>query len=639
MSKLVRGLIEGVSPRDTAALAGKILGRKIPLPKGAEKKTGAALEAEQATFTYIFMHTYLPILRLALFIAAAGFSLLYLIYQFIYIPLKAESIYQIGLERIYAGEYNRAKERFLEAFRVRRVKNWFFRYAEAFRDERQYSSAEEKYDELLANWPRDKKGVLDYAALETNYLRNYAKADSLIRRNILDYSLNDRDALLALGDNALAWAEIEPERYEDARDAYAKIMQVYGESDPVLERMLKYFIRTDNLREVLPLQDYFMGGRRKIGSATLAELGGYLLDKRFEKVQGVPNAFLDNIGGIREVLLRAIEEDPDLPESYYHLARYYRYFENPLDEQYTLERAIEKFKEAPEETIRRVNYHIDSYRRYGEILTRAREFFAAENQLRAGAKLYEEGLARRIIQKSPWHGSLYADLGDIIYFTQDGNMEESLEAYGKAMDSGYAPPEMLYRMGSAHYSLKKWEEALKFLFAAASDLPLNRRILYALGNTAYLRGDYFAAQAYYDRLLGILENDMARIPLERMPPTQQTDIKERLMVAQNNLGVTLEALTARTGNNSYRSRAFGLYAESERAWDSLTRDPVTMNRLGPLPGESGPGVNPAYLNVQNALHPVPGYEPNFFYRIDKDASDTSLWDELAPQEYRLSQGL
>jgi len=111
------------------------------------------------------------------------------------------------------------------------------------------------------------------------------------------------------------------------------------------------------------------------------------------------------------------------------------------------------------------------------------------------------------------------------------------------------------------------------------------------------------------------------------------------MVAQNNLGVTLEALTERTGNNSFSARAQGLYADSARAWDILTRDPETMVRMRPAPGIYAPGVNPAFLNIRNNLNPIPGYEPLFFMRIDMDMFEFSEWETLAPPGYRLSAGV
>jgi tetratricopeptide (TPR) repeat protein len=647
MSKLIRLLVRGAPAKESAGLAGKILGRTIPIPKAFEKKTGEELEAEQASFAYIFVHNFLPVFRLFLGITLIVLSMAYLVYNFVYLPLRAESIYKLGLERIHAGEYGRANDRFREAWGIHKKKDWFYIYAEAFTNERQYMYAEEKYDELLYYTASknkkhipEKKAVMDYAALETYHLRNYAKADSLLRRNILDYSVWDRDALLALGDNNLLWGETEPLRLEDAREAYAKIIDHYGQSDPLLERMLKYFIRTDNLGEVLSLQAYFMySEKRKISAASLSELGGYLLDKSTEEIRGVPNEYLQDIRGIREILLRAVRGDYLLPESYYHLSRYYEYFNNPVDERLVLERALQAFDIAEEESSTRLSYHIDALRRYAEILINNREFFSAEEHLTKGANLYEDGLSRRLLTRSPQFGKLYAGLGDLAYFVSDGDMNDALDYYGRSRDSGYAPPEILYRMGGTYYQLRRWQEALQLFYEASRSIPLNRRVLYALGNAAYLRGDYYTAQGYYSRLLEILEADRSRFPL--IMPTddeEQLILAERLMAARNNMAVVLEALNERTGNNSFRSRAEGLYVDSERAWDVLSRNPATMVRMRPSPEINAPGVNPAYLNIQNMLYPVPGYERQFFMRIDKDILEPSAWEELSPAVYRLSEG-
>jgi hypothetical protein len=61
--------------------------------------------------------------------------------------------------------------------------------------------------------------------------------------------------------------------------------------------------------------------------------------------------------------------------------------------------------------------------------------------------------------------------------------------------------------------------------------------------------------------------------------------------------------------------------------------------MRPSPEIAAPGVNPAYLNVRNSLHPVPGYEPQFFLRIDKDIDEPSEWEDLSPPGYRISQGI
>ena len=155
-----------------------------------------------------------------------------------------------------------------------------------------------------------------------------------------------------------------------------------------------------------------------------------------------------------------------------------------------------------------------------------------------------------------------------------------------------------------------------------------------------MRGKYFAAQGYFDRLLETLASGRERFPV--ITPTddrRQLEIAERIMVAQNNLGVTLEALTERTGNTAYRTRAQSHFADSVQAWDVVTRNPMTMFRMRPSIDINAPGVNPAFLNIQNSLNPSAGFEHHFFLRVDNDIFDESRWEELAPPGFSLSEGI
>jgi hypothetical protein len=144
-----------------------------------------------------------------------------------------------------------------------------------------------------------------------------------------------------------------------------------------------------------------------------------------------------------------------------------------------------------------------------------------------------------------------------------------------------------------------------------------------MGNVSFKRGDYFAAQGYYSRLLDRLESRRARLPI--LLPNDRPEyleLAERLMMAQNNAGAAYEMLSAQTGNQNYRNTAMALYSRSELSWDSRTRDPRSMIRSGstPLP----------FINTRNMLRPQTGYEPQIFIRIDRDAVEPSLWEELAP---------
>jgi tetratricopeptide (TPR) repeat protein len=641
LTTLLRLLIKGAPAKETAAFAGEVLGKEIVIPRSFQKSTGEELEAEKASFAYIFVHNFLPILRLFAVVAALAGSVAYLAYTFVYTPLKAEGLYKRGYDRIYAGEYQRANELFHEAFTIHRKKVWFYRYAEGFRDQRRYLLAEAKYEELLRYYPRDKKGVLDYAALQTYYLLNYEKANKILQEQLLDYAPNDPDGLLAAGDNFFAWADSDPSRfydkYEDARFSYARLLELYGWQPPVVQRMMMYFIRIDDLKEVLHLRVWFENDpkKRKLAPAAIAELGGYLLDKQLEEVKGVPNPYIESIESVRNMLLQAVKEDPNIPELHYHLARYHHSLRNTHEERMTLENAIKAFDYVQTDSVRRRLMRVDTHYRYSNLLINNREFFPAQEQLVRGIELYEDFMTRNLISGSPQLGKLYASKGDIDYFTKNDlvrdNVRSALADYHVAERYGWSPPEVQYRMGAAYYQLENWASALDYLFKASTNMPLNRKMLYALGNTAYRRGDYFAAQGYYDRLLGILENQRTRLPI--LLPNDRPEfheVGERLMMARNNAGVVYEALANQTGNREYRSRALYYYAESARAWDAITRDPETMvrMRITDLPG--APSVNPGYLNANNAMRPVSNFIPQIFPRIDKDGLEPSRWEELAP---------
>ncbi|MDR2597203.1 MAG: hypothetical protein LBC76_07785, partial [Treponema sp.] len=56
LAKLIRFLVNGANVRETAKLVEEITGKPVVIPKSFEKMTGAAFEAEQASFAYIFVH-------------------------------------------------------------------------------------------------------------------------------------------------------------------------------------------------------------------------------------------------------------------------------------------------------------------------------------------------------------------------------------------------------------------------------------------------------------------------------------------------------------------------------------------------------------------------------------------------------
>ncbi len=621
MANLVQLLVSGASPSECASVAGKILSRNIVIPKGFEKKSGEELEAEQATFIWLFRNRILPVLKIGAFITACTALLVFMGYQFVWKPIAANSLYKKGWELIPQGSYTRSRERFDAASKIQRQKKWHYRYAEAYIDKRQYEMARQIYDETLTFYRRDKKASLDYARMESELLRNYERADRILRAQILDWRVHDREGLLAQGDNFLAWGEIDRSKYERARESFATLIEEYGPKDPFMERMLRYFIRTDSLADTLALQEHFMGSkRRKIGHETLTELGAYLIDKKEEEPEGVPDPNLERITSIGKIFERAIEQDPGYPESWYHLYRYQLRYGAKGQGLATIRQAVELFDRAEEKNATRKYQHIDAVRRYAAHLAEERSFLPAAEQLVKGAELYDDALERRILAPTPDLARIRADLGDLDYFVF-ARHDDALANYKRAVRDGWAPPEIRYRMGYIHYSHADWRTALEQFYDASMDLPLNRKLLFAMANTAANQGNQHMAQGYYNQLLDILELERSRFP--RLVPAgsvEHAELAERIMRARNNLGVTMEELARQNGRTDYRSRALSLLSESARAWDALTRDPQSMIRAE--------GTNLGYLNTKMILQPNLGFAPQIYQEIDKDVLEPSAWEEL-----------
>jgi tetratricopeptide (TPR) repeat protein len=412
-----------------------------------------------------------------------------------------------------------------------------------------------------------------------------------------------------------------------------------------MERMLKYFIRTDNLGEVIRLQKSFMNARKvPIAASTLSELGGYLLDKRLEKPDRVLDAHIDNIEGIKDVLIRAVQTDdeyrkkeykrtgrvpPPLPEPHYQLARYYHFYNAPLEERQTLETAAAAFDAAVIENPKRTRSRIETQRMLADMMIKDLQWFDAEDTLAKGVSIYEDALERRIVKRRYADaGKLYAALGNIEYFIKNDDMESAVRYYLAAERNDWSPPEQQYRIGAAYYHLENYPAALERFFDVSMLMPYNRRLLSALGNVSYLRSDYFAAQGYYNRLVRLLESDRLRFP--SLTPDERADHAEllrRLMIALNNQGVALSALSARTGKPAYRVEALARFSESARYWDLLSRD-NNMVRPG-LVDPGIPGKSLPYLNIRQTLYPVPGANPQLYNTIDKDVLEPSEWEELA----------
>ncbi|MBN2658228.1 MAG: hypothetical protein JXR86_14305 [Spirochaetales bacterium] len=579
--KFIMLLVNGASPREIADYLLKTINRKIKLPSGYMKRSGLALEKSKSGFLYIFTHQTWPVLRWVLLGITAAWILGMLSLLFLYRPIKADSLYKQGYENIYSDLYDEANSLFETAwngwemgpFFIEgwRNKNWFYKYADAYRDRRQFIEAARKYDELMTFYPDDIKGMMEYAHMETYDTANYSHAEEILRQ-VLSFKVNDFRAMLAYGDNYFEWSDEDPARLEDARFVYATILDSVGGRDEILLRMLRYFLKRKDDLNIRQLKETFAksketGADPAYFSKVFSELGGYLLDK------GEPAEALS-------ILFRAEEVYDEIPDVHYQLARYFRVNEDDNMEELALRKVLFYLDRQTPLKKDKIFMKLDTHRRRGELKFRKRDYLDAENEYRQGIALYENSINRNLIGASSTGGKLYADLGSLYYGNQD--YMAALNMYDQAEKNRYITPQIEYHRGYCTYITGNYERALVEFYNAEQGMPGNRNILYALGNTMLKRGNYFGAQSAFIRVIHQLEEVEKNIGyLQIEEKDEHRALIEMYSKAYNNLGVAYFNLARSSSDVDKTAQAMVSFTRASDYADLLTRDRDTKARANP----------------------------------------------------------
>ena len=607
--EVIQKVLKKVSARQLAQQLEKLLDISIPVPRDFERRTFDQYEEYKKSAEYQLKNRILPAILLGTMAAAILFFLGLFIRNAVYRPLKAESLYKEGYALIENGAYPQSEQSFRMALDYQPKKRWFFKYAEAYRNHKQYERARNMYNSGLLRFNNDKQLGLDYAEMEVKELRNFEEAERVVRREVLDYHINDKDGMLLLGDIFLEWGdEKDPTKYQEAFQIYSELLQLYGQEDIYLSRMLRYYIRVDDLRNVLQLKNYFYPKKKSLGGQDLVELSGYLLSKLMGSIAPADEYLLSSIEDVRELLERAVEAAPEIPESLYNMGLYFDYRNNNAAALDYFEAALDVFENAEYKPRSRLLKQIDTYRLIGELYWQTGEHITTEEYFRTGIDLFETN------QKAGLTGNrnvglLYADLADLNYFIS-GDLDEALKNYLVAVDTHNDTPSVRYKIGYIQYAKGNYSEALGSFIKTVDSVPSDTHVLLALGNVLSVRGDNFAAQGYYERLMQLLDAERSRYGI-MFPQTnkEHADIVETYLKASNNLGVTLYRLARQTGDSALNASALANLTASLRAWDAMTRNQETMVRL--------PGSNLAERNIAYMSYPMSDYEPSIYTEIPR----------------------
>ena len=602
---LVDKLVAGAPPKDIARAAGGLKGERIRLPRNYEVRRGVVFEDEKQTFAWQLRHRYLPLARNITIAAALVATAVWLAVTYVYQPLYARHLYLQGLEEIDADRYTVGNEFFDEARQVWESEPWYYRYADAFIERRQYRLAQEKFDQLLERFPFDREGLLRYGHFESTVLGDYPKAEGLFDR-VLDMDTTDYDGLLGKADNYLRWADVDSDRFDDAREYYARLHEFYGQTDEILQRFMRYFVRTDNFGEVEPLVEYFEEARADadVHPEIYSETAGYMLD-------------YDEITYVRDMLSRVLRDHPRSPEAHYELSRFYDRMDERDNRRRALDNARALFPEHEPLSRRRMGKYIDSYTMTAEFYVDGQEYLTAEQYYADSIDLYEDALDSNLVEPQAKFGRMYAGLGEIYYY-QSAEYEDARRMFETAEANEYTSNTMRYQLGWIAYRDEDYDEAID-RFETVENTPSARNIRYARANTHYYRGNYFASQSYLQELVEILRQERARIGLEfnmDERPSHRQLIQYKVM-AHNNLGVAYHRRFEQEGDPDLRGNALYYLTNSTQDATNLAREPETRVRTDT--------TDLAYLNQQYVLFPDQPYTLRIYRDLPMDLEDQDFF--------------
>lgn len=618
--EVIEKVLNKAPARSVASMLEKMLDTSIPVPRDYEHRTAEEYEAYKKSVSYQLRNRIIP----AFIFGVVALLLCWGIFNFgkncIYKPLRASSYYKQGYTLLQADEYPQSEMKFNQAIKYRLSKKWFFKYARGYREHKQYQRSADMYQKILYCFNHDKKAGLEYADMELNDLANYERAEEIVRREVLDYHINDADGILMLGDVFLEWGteKEDKEKLEEAKNQYVTLIQLNKNksNDLYNSRMMRYYVRTDNLRQVLNIRQSFDGREKSLSWQDWTELSGYLLDKAYGTLSPAEEYLRSAIDGLRGLLLVAVKSNPQNPVAQYNLARYFIFTNEIENVESTLQKAIQNFNDTEILKKRDIYKYIDSYRLLGEHYAGKTEYLQAQEQYAEGISLYTTERDYAGFNGNAQVGKLYEDLGNIKYFVS-GDYDDALTNYKESIELENDTPQIRYRVGYIQYKNKNYAEALASFMKAGEGREKPENLLLSMANTLSLRGDDYAAQGYYENLMNRL-NDERSEGLYSKPQSSKKDnnFVTQYLYAANNYGVTLYRLAQRTGNSMYNAQSFVQFQESAKAWDALTRNQETLVRLE--------GSNLAQENIKYITHPQPNFEPAIYVEIPKTLQDNEF---------------
>lgn len=609
--EVIEKILKKVPARQLASHLEKMLDIQLSVPRDFERRTAEEYEAYKQSIQYQLKNRILPAIIIGTFALMMLCCSGYLAFQFIINPAIAEKYYKEGYLLLQNDEYPQSEMKFNKALEHAEKKKWFFKYANGYREHKQYDRAEMMYVNILRRFDHDKKGGIEYAEMELYDLANYPKAEDLLKHEVLVYHIHDPDAMLLLGDVYLEWGtEEDPSKLDLAYNEYMHLVQ---ESKDVKNeyhaRLMRYYVRTDNLKEVLQYKEMFYPIEKSLGGDDWTEMSGYLMDKLYGELLPQEEYLRTSIEDVHSMLKRAVKFSPENPISRYNMSRYYINTDDTAIAIENLKKTLTLFEKAKNLKKRDVYKNINTFRLLGEQYINEREYILAQKTLSDGIDFFEDKNSLSALESDKNVGIMYADMGDLNYFIS-GDLDAAQRYYTKSIENKNDCATLRYRVGYIDYTNKDYENAFVNFVACSAEKENDINLLLSLANTLSLREDDFAGTGYYERLLKNLDFEFSKKAVVfPQIDDEDTELVENYMKASNNLGVSQFRLARQTGNSRLNGESIYNFQNALRAYDALTRNPVTMVRIG--------GTNLAEQNIKYVTSPIKTYEPAIYTDIPR----------------------
>ena len=643
LKPLLDGLLEGDTPRGLAGQFQKITRRKIELPRTYEKRSGRELEARRASLTYRLVREGWPIIRTVFLIIAITWMVGAAGFMWIYRPWYAEKLYNEGLDAIAMDDVNRAVELFYDAWdgwpliaapeggdRIADsrliVKGWkapdkWLEYARTLRRRKHWDAADQFYAGYLSVDPGARDVRLEYAEFLSSILGRYENAIGVLDgAPLTGRGRPERDYMLAAGDVYLRWAEDDPTKYEDARFRYAKVLETSRNDEKAILSMMRYHLRIGNDTEVetlLPIFSSEVPGQTRepqLAAEVFAGLAEWQLNRNRDTEA---RRFLD----------LALAADYSAPEPHYIDARFWRNSRpDELKEFEALTRTLVALEGRESMSRDELEMRILTLGGVGRIhfARSSRLNNSANPDPRAAAEarslatgsytkaleLYEDARSRNQLGASPRFGSLYLELGDVLFtgaadpsdlhytladtpesitvesdrFAELANAErfynEAEALFNRGGGGSRLPDSALYRRGYTRNLIGIDGDLVDF-HRVVRRRPDDFEARLALAGTLLESGDYEASRSQYARAIELLDDELRRTggflnPIERQ---DHEELLIRYIVAWNNLGVGRARSAARGGGDADYGAALTAFTMASEYFDQVYSIPE-MENLG-----------------------------------------------------------